>query len=130
MKLLPVLMLLLGAAGATSCAAEKSPVIASGASLEGTYTGLLPCADCSGILTQVLLSGDGSVAITSHYEGKGGAVFREQGTWHAENGMIAATVGSETLHYRVLPASRIMLVDADGRASVSMPEAYILTKTK
>ncbi|MDE7065055.1 MAG: copper resistance protein NlpE [Desulfovibrionaceae bacterium] len=130
MKLLPVLIVLLGAAGATSCAAEKSSVIVSEASLEGTYKGVLPCADCSGILTQVLLSGDGSAVITSQYEGKGDAVFTDQGAWYAKNGMITVTAGSETLHYRVLSASRIMLVNADGQASASMPEAYILTKTK
>ncbi len=124
MKLLTTLMLLLSAIGATGCAAG------SGVLLAGTYTGLLPCADCSGILTQVLLSKDGSVVITSRYEGKDNDVFTDRGRWHAENGIITATVGSETLRYKILPSSRIMLVGADGQASASMPEAYILTKIK
>ena len=37
----------------------------------GTYTGVLPCADCEGIQTEITLSGEGTYAKKMTYLGKG-----------------------------------------------------------
>lgn len=47
----------------------------------GTYVGLLPCADCEGILTNITLKSDGSYQKTEVYNGKGEKMFIESGTF-------------------------------------------------
>lgn len=48
----------------------------------GTFSGTLPCADCSGILTTLTLNADGTYMLESTYQGKGdGQPFVEQGKW-------------------------------------------------
>lgn len=46
----------------------------------GTYAGVLPCADCSGIETNLTLSADGTYSITETYQGKG-KPFVTKGTY-------------------------------------------------
>lgn len=45
-----------------------------------TYTGTLPCADCSGIQTTLLLNGNHTYTLTSLYIGRDTS-FVEKGTW-------------------------------------------------
>ena len=40
------------------------------ASVPGVYEGVLPCADCSGIRTELYVRAKGSYTRVSHYEGK------------------------------------------------------------
>ncbi len=48
----------------------------------GTFTGLLPCADCSGIDTKLTVNADGTFVMESVYKGKGdGKPFVEKGKW-------------------------------------------------
>lgn len=48
----------------------------------GEYKGLLPCADCSGIKTELELKSDHSYELTEEYEGKGdGKEFKTKGTF-------------------------------------------------
>ena len=48
----------------------------------GEYTGLLPCADCSGIETKLELKQDGTYALSEIYQDKGdGKAFESQGTF-------------------------------------------------
>ncbi|WP_457097365.1 copper resistance protein NlpE [Lysobacter sp. P5_B9] len=49
----------------------------------GTFTGTLPCADCPGIDTRIMLNADGSYALHEAYQGKGNGVDGD-GTWTAE----------------------------------------------
>lgn len=43
------------------------------ASVPGVYEGVLPCADCSGIRTELYVRAKGSYTRVSHYEGKEGS---------------------------------------------------------
>ena len=43
------------------------------ASVPGVYEGVLPCADCSGIRTELYVRAKGSYTRVSHYEGKDGS---------------------------------------------------------
>ena len=49
----------------------------------GTFTGTLPCADCPGIDTQLVLNADGTYKLHEVYQGKPGN-FDGDGTWTAE----------------------------------------------
>lgn len=50
---------------------------------EGTYHGMLPCADCRGILTMIQLNEDNTFTMSMYYLGKGDAVQKKTGsfTW-------------------------------------------------
>jgi copper homeostasis protein (lipoprotein) len=51
----------------------------------GVFTGTLPCADCPGIDTKVMLNRDGTYMLDETYQGKPGN-FSGDGTWTAEEG--------------------------------------------
>ncbi|HZH69821.1 MAG TPA: copper resistance protein NlpE [Flavobacteriaceae bacterium] len=57
---------------------------------QGVYKGVLPCADCEGIETEVTLNADGTYVITRLYLGKDEATFEETGTfkWTEDGGSI------------------------------------------
>ena len=50
----------------------------------GTFTGTLPCADCPGIDTQLVLSADGTYTITESYQERPAPALKGDGTWTAE----------------------------------------------
>jgi len=57
---------------------------------EGTYTGVLPCADCEGIETVIKLSKDLTYSMTSKYIGKSSKTFEGKGSfsWSKEGNKI------------------------------------------
>lgn len=48
----------------------------------GTYQGMLPCADCEGISTTVVLTGDGSYQLSQVYIGKSDQQFNSSGKFN------------------------------------------------
>jgi len=50
----------------------------------GTFTGTLPCADCPGIDTRVVLAPDGTYTITESYQEGSAPELKGDGTWTAE----------------------------------------------
>ena len=73
---------------------------ASGAdarALAGTWTGLLPCADCPGIDETLVLDADGGFVLTDTYRERPDATFVTQGTWALE---------AEGRHVRLDPGNK------------------------
>lgn len=84
----------------------------------GTYVGTLPCADCSGINTTIVLNADNTYAITREYQGKEGENTVEQGnyTYNATDNKLTLTPAAEgeiATTYRVAENALVQL-DADG----------------
>jgi len=50
----------------------------------GTFTGTLPCADCPGIDTRLVLAADGTYTITESYQSRSAPELKGDGTWTAE----------------------------------------------
>lgn len=78
-----------------------------------TYTGILPCADCSGIQTTLTLSGNQTYTVTSVYLGRN-ASFTEKGAWQQmeKNNMQVYQLqnGNQTSYYqRIDPYTLKML---------------------
>ena len=48
---------------------------------DGTYSGIVPCADCSGILTKITLNTDNTFSIQTEYQGKEGSAETIDGTF-------------------------------------------------
>lgn len=57
---------------------------------EGTYGGILACADCPGIRTELLLKADGSYKLVRQYQGKSPEIFISEGhfEWDGEGNVI------------------------------------------
>ncbi len=56
----------------------------------GVYKGILPCADCRGIITSIELKENGTYSLKTSYQGKSLKVFEENGrfTWNDKGNMI------------------------------------------
>ena len=95
----------------------------------GTYRGVLPCADCEGIETVVILSADGTWRTQSRYLGKDGRVFAEQGSirWNAAGSTITLE-GAEPAKYFVAENRLIRLARDGSRISGNLAEQYVLPR--
>ncbi|MEH6422055.1 copper resistance protein NlpE, partial [Pseudomonas sp. CGJS7] len=54
------------------------------AAFAGTFSGVVPCADCSGIDTKIEFKADGSYTIEETYQGEKGEPSKGDGNWTAE----------------------------------------------
>ena len=50
----------------------------------GMFTGTLPCADCPGIDTRLVLAADGTYTITESYQKRSAPEIKGDGTWTVE----------------------------------------------
>ncbi|NTV93763.1 MAG: copper resistance protein NlpE [Chlorobiaceae bacterium] len=65
----------------------------------GTYKGILPCADCQGVETALTLHKEKTYLLESRYLGKGKQIFVDQGTfsWNAQGNTIQLSGGKDGL---------------------------------
>lgn len=99
---------------------------------QGTYSGVLPCADCAGIITSVTLNQNKTYVIRSSYRGKGDEVFTSEGSfeWNKEGNRIKLNnVGGEASpHYKV-GENRLIQLDREGNEiQGNLSALYILQK--
>jgi heat shock protein HslJ len=95
----------------------------------GAYRGTLPCADCPGIETVVVLTSNGDYRAHSKYLGDSGKVFSEQGRfeWN-EAGNTITFAGDKPAKYFV-GENRLIRLALDGSRNTGvLAEHYILTK--
>lgn len=99
----------------------------------GVYRGVLPCADCEGIQTELTLRADETYSITRKYLGKSEEVFIEQGRfiWDHAGGTITLQVNGEPDRhgqYRV-GENKLAKLDAEGQVIQGVfAEKYRLAK--
>lgn len=101
---------------------------------EGIYAGTLPCADCSGIRTEIVLRGDSTYSMTTVYEGKGDEkknTFKEDGkyAWNDAGSVIILNNDSSQL-YQVGEEQLIALDMQGNRITGDLADMYILRKSK
>lgn len=99
----------------------------------GIYYGSLPCADCVGIKTQLVLNKNNSYVMITQYLGKSEREFVEKGkyTWSNQSKTIVLTPknSSATQQYAVGENTLIQL-DANGnRITGKQADRYILRRT-
>ncbi len=97
---------------------------------EGTYGGILPCADCEGIETSLSIRYDMTYRIERKYIGKNGEAFASEGrfTWSSD-GRIIILENEAPGKYQVGEGALFML-DSDGRRITGeLADMYILRKT-
>lgn len=97
----------------------------------GTYEGILPCADCEGIKTVIVLNNDLTFSRTNTYlkNGKEDS-FDEKGNieWNAGGNKITLLSGNERFQFQV-GENKLFALDMDGnRIKGVLADHYILTK--
>ena len=95
----------------------------------GTYVGVLPCADCSGILTHVSINRDSTAVISRLYYGSDSIPETKHGTWTYAEGIITVKIPWEELYYKVEEDTAIVMVDRRGDVPSVMRDKYRLCKT-
>lgn len=110
--------------------AEQTAQIAKETSFYGTYEGTLPCADCSGIKTNLTLRDDSTYDLIEEYLEKSNGPERRSGVYEVDNDiikLIAPSSGHKT-YYKILD-NKIALVDESGDlATGELADHYILNK--
>lgn len=97
----------------------------------GTYEGTLPCSDCPGIKTTIVLNQNNTYSKTSEYIGKENPKFDEEGKieWH-DNGRditLIPTKGESEI-YKVIEGSLVMLDREGNEITGELAPHYILKK--
>jgi uncharacterized lipoprotein NlpE involved in copper resistance len=98
----------------------------------GTYQGVLPCADCEGIDTELVLNEDGTFKRTMTYLGKEGEPVVNEGsfTWTADGGTVEMTIGDETARYFVGESYATQLDMEGNKITGDMADKYVLQKSR
>ena len=94
----------------------------------GSYSGVLPCADCEGIRTEVILVDESQFIRKTQYVGQDNMVFEESGiyTWDEAGNTITLEGADEPNQYFV-SENRIFHLDKDGnRIEGELADMYIL----
>jgi uncharacterized lipoprotein NlpE involved in copper resistance len=113
--------------GLSSCCSKSDWV--------GIYSGIVPCADCPGIETQIALNADNTYQISQKYQDKGDDVFQMSGTfqWNADKSIITLENLNETQFptmYKLGKGSLIQL-DLNGKEITgNLAQNYVLTKVQ
>ncbi|MFB9055484.1 copper resistance protein NlpE N-terminal domain-containing protein [Mariniflexile ostreae] len=97
--------------------------------LVGSYEGILPCADCEGIKSTILLNEDMTYKSTSNYMGKDGMVFTTQGQYKwQEGGETIILLGDDPTTYKV-GENQLTHLDKSGKhVTGDLAHLYILKK--
>lgn len=115
---------------------ENKEVIATGdnsqnaVDWEGTYKGILPCADCKGIETTLTLMDNESYTISRHYLKNGSSAVAESGvfSWDTSGGII--TLNKDNQKFRV-GENQLFYLDMEGnRITGDLENHYILKKVE
>ncbi|HYQ56684.1 MAG TPA: copper resistance protein NlpE [Draconibacterium sp.] len=98
----------------------------------GTYEGVLPCADCTGIKTTIVLNNDNTYFKTSGYLDEEENVFDEKGTFEWNNtGSVITLIHDSGSHQYQVGENKLILLDINGnKIAGDLAENYILRKNK
>jgi uncharacterized lipoprotein NlpE involved in copper resistance len=95
----------------------------------GAYEGVLPCADCPGIKTRLMLANDGSFEMQSQYLDREPVPRTTHGkfTWQADGNTIVLDANGANQRYTV-GEGRLILLNNDGSYSDPNAPNRVLTR--
>jgi heat shock protein HslJ len=97
----------------------------------GTYQGILPCADCEGIKTQIVLSKDLSYVLETQYLGKDEKVFQTKGLFKWDEKGSRITLDDAGKQIYLVGENRLFHLDKDGnRIPGDLAGKYVMEKEK
>lgn len=98
----------------------------------GSYSGTLPCADCAGIETRLMLNQDLSYRIQTTYLGKDENNFEKEGTfsWNADGNTITLSDMEDGPRQYFVGENTLTQLDQEGnRITGDLAQKYVLMKT-
>ena len=131
-----ILLFVLGASCSSKQKTTKKVIPMGDSSLtsldwDGTYQGILPCGDCEGIQTQIVLSKDLSYVLETRYIAKDEKIFQTKGTfkWDATGSKIILDNSGNQMY--LVGENRLIHLDSDGKKITGdLAENYIHEKEK
>jgi uncharacterized lipoprotein NlpE involved in copper resistance len=99
--------------------------------VEGSYKGTLPCADCEGIETEIMLGKDKSYVKRTVYLGKDGKVIEETGyySWNNEGNIITLSGSKDAPNQYFVGENKLIQLDMKGnRITGELADKYVLQK--
>jgi copper homeostasis protein (lipoprotein) len=100
---------------------------------QGTYKGVLPCADCDGLETTISLNENNTYVIQSQYLGKGNKIFEQRGTftWNKTGSIVVFDNIDNAPNQYAVGKNTLTQLDIEGNLIIgSLAEQYILSKQK
>lgn len=95
----------------------------------GIYGGYVPCADCEGIITYLLLNPDMSYRLEETYYKKDEKVFRANGNWKMDKGKIILYDNNEVKLSFLTDGDKLWQLDSEGnRISGNLGNKYVLNR--
>lgn len=96
---------------------------------EGTYEGVLPCADCEGIKTVLSINYDNKYVLKEIYLGKDSTPFETKGTFKWDDSGQKITFSDPNRHAYFVGENTLTNLDQDGnKISGDLADHYILKK--
>ncbi len=140
-KQFTILVLIVLFIGAVSCKSTKkaknTEVIATSdnsmtsVDWPGTYQGILPCADCEGIKTQIVLRKDLSYTLETKYLGKDDKVFKTKGTFKWDSTESKITLDSFNNQMYLVGENKLFHLDKNGNRIIgNLENNYTMQKEK
>ena len=108
-------------APAATVSPATAPATQAPATITGAFSGSLPCADCAGIDSTLVLTADGKYNLTDAYQDKDHSSFISEGNYSLES-------GGKTLHlrpsnkdeydgyYAIVSPTQLTMLDREGKA--------------
>jgi uncharacterized lipoprotein NlpE involved in copper resistance/heat shock protein HslJ len=97
----------------------------------GVYKGILPCADCQGLDTEIAINENGTFCIKTKYEGKGNKTFELKGnfTWNKSGNMIILKTVKNAPNKYLVDKNTLTQLDIHGkRITGNLANEYVLSK--
>ena len=97
----------------------------------GNYQGIIPCADCEGIKTQLTLNNDLTYILQTQYLGKEDSVFQATGKFSWNDKGNSVTLDNENKQKYFVGENQVLHLNNNGNKITSdLAEKYILKKEK
>ena len=96
----------------------------------GTYKGILPCADCHGLETEIAINENATFSKKTKYQGKGDKIFVQKGhfTWNKKGDIIILTDKNGPNQYLV-GKNKLTQLDSSGKIFAdNLADEYVLSK--
>ena len=98
----------------------------------GTYKGIIPCADCEGIATEIVLNSDMTFVKIIKYLGKNeNEVLEENGSfvWDKTGTIVVLNVSGDSPKRYKVGENKLIQLDMEGKAITGLlAQKYLLTK--
>jgi copper homeostasis protein (lipoprotein) len=138
-KYLIILVLIVQIIGVTSCKSTKNTQTnaikttgdnsMTSVDWAGTYQGVLPCADCEGIQTQLVLNKDLSYVLETRYIGKDDKIFQTKGAFKWDSTGSRITLDGSNNQMYLVGENKLFHLDKDGnRITGNLENNYIMEK--